>query len=111
MVTANGTPSRNYAIQLGEPYLQLTELPLHAGQSELGRPGFGRCNRHSPRRQLKDRYSSNLKQETHIIGLGRTVNCTHVAYDPKARTRLLPVFYQIVTCVPTSTTRPVGIWK
>ena len=55
------------AVQLGNPYLELAKLSLHAGESELRGPGIGRTDRHSTRCQLKDGLAPDLKESGHVI--------------------------------------------
>src|SRR6185436_3556753 len=76
-VAANGPPSDDPSVQLGDPYFQLAQLLLHSGGRELHSPpqrfGLG----HRWWREFQDRPSSNVVETARVLVRRSTVNGTH----------------------------------
>ena len=76
-IAANGPPSGDDAVPLGNPYFQLTQLSFHSGEREPLSPGLRLGRRNRWRRKLKDRSSPNVVETACILAHRQTVNGPH----------------------------------
>lgn len=72
-ISTNGSPSRDCASRLGNPYLQVTKLLLHAGACQARRPAVGLCLRHRAHRERADRVPAKLEEPIGILLRGQSV--------------------------------------
>src|SRR4029077_13768912 len=76
-IASNCTPPDHFLIYLGDPYLQLTNLPLHTSDGQLFCPPYSICDRHTLGCKFNDGLSSKVKQPICVVERSNSVYGFH----------------------------------